>query len=74
MLLKLFIPPSNLITKRNNKLLDYDSAQSAYEKVKDQQLKQVEGVEILVEKDSDLTSILGKTSTRSFQTNLRNIE
>lgn len=74
MLLKLFIPPSNLITKRNNKLLDYDSAQSAYEKIKDQQLKQVEGVEFFVIKDSDLASILGKTSTRSFQTNLRNIE
>ncbi|CAF1430242.1 unnamed protein product [Adineta ricciae] len=44
MLLKLFIPPSNLIAKRNNKLLDYDSAQSAYEKVKDQQLKQAKQV------------------------------
>jgi len=40
-LIKLFVLPSNLISKRHDKLLDYDSAQSAYEKVKDQQLKQV---------------------------------
>jgi hypothetical protein len=41
-LIKFFMSPSNLISKRHKKLLDYDSAQSAYEKVKDQQLKQVE--------------------------------
>ncbi|CAM4927698.1 unnamed protein product [Rotaria socialis] len=40
-LTKLFIKPTNLISKRHKKLLDYDSAQSAYEKVKDQQLRQV---------------------------------
>lgn len=40
-LIKLFILPSNLISKRHKKLLDYDNAQSSYEKVKDQQLKQV---------------------------------
>jgi hypothetical protein len=40
-LIKLFILPSNLISKRHDKLLDYDSAQSAYEKVKDQQSRQV---------------------------------
>ncbi|CAF1113081.1 unnamed protein product [Rotaria sp. Silwood1] len=39
-LIQLFIRPTNLIAKRHKKLLDYDSAQSAYEKVKDQQLKQ----------------------------------
>ncbi|CAF4343056.1 unnamed protein product, partial [Adineta steineri] len=43
-LIKLFILPSNLISKRHNKLLDYDSAQSAYEKVKDQQVKQAKQV------------------------------
>ncbi|CAF2058869.1 unnamed protein product [Rotaria magnacalcarata] len=40
-LTKLFVKPTNLISKRHKKLLDYDSAQSAYEKVKDQQLRQV---------------------------------
>ncbi|CAF3873762.1 unnamed protein product [Rotaria sordida] len=39
-LIQLFIRPTNLISKRHKKLLDYDSAQSAYDKVKDQQLKQ----------------------------------
>ncbi|CAF3071587.1 unnamed protein product [Rotaria sp. Silwood2] len=39
-LIQLFIRPTNLISKRHKKLLDYDSAQSTYEKVKDQQLKQ----------------------------------
>ncbi|CAF4543436.1 unnamed protein product, partial [Rotaria magnacalcarata] len=39
-LTKLFVKPTNLISKRHKKLLDYDSAQSAYEKVKDQQLRQ----------------------------------
>ncbi|CAF1082581.1 unnamed protein product [Rotaria sordida] len=39
-LIQLFTRPTNLISKRHKKLLDYDSAQSAYEKVKDQQLKQ----------------------------------
>lgn len=41
-LIKLFILPSNLISKRHDKLLDYDSAQSAYEKSKDQPSRQVE--------------------------------
>ena len=40
-LVKLFVLPSNLISKRHDKLLDYDSAQSAYDKVKDQQSRQV---------------------------------
>jgi hypothetical protein len=40
-LIKLFVLPSNLISKRHDKLLDYDSAQSAYEKAKDPQLRQV---------------------------------
>jgi hypothetical protein len=40
-LIKLFVLPSNLISKRHDKLLDYDSAQSAYEKVKDQQSRHV---------------------------------
>jgi hypothetical protein len=40
-LIKLFVLPSNLVSKRHDKLLDYDSAQSAYEKVKDQQSRQV---------------------------------
>jgi hypothetical protein len=40
-LIKLFVLPSNLISKRHDKLLDYDSAQSAYEKAKEPQLRQV---------------------------------
>jgi hypothetical protein len=40
-LIKLFVLPSNLISKRHDKLLDYDSAQSAYEKSKEPQLRQV---------------------------------
>lgn len=40
-LIKLFVLPSNLISKRHDKLLDYDSAQSAYDKIKDQQSRQV---------------------------------
>lgn len=40
-LIKLFVLPANLISKRHDKLLDYDSAQAVYEKAKDQQLRQV---------------------------------
>lgn len=40
-LIKLFVLPSNLVSKRHDKLLDYDSAQSVYEKAKDQQARQV---------------------------------
>ena len=40
-LIKCYVSPSNLISKRNKRLLDYDSACSTYEKIKDQQLKQV---------------------------------
>ena len=40
-LMKYYIVPSNLITKRHKKLLDYDCAYSTYDKIKDQQLKQV---------------------------------
>ena len=40
-LIRLYLLPSSLIGKRHNKLLDYDSAYSTYEKIKDQQLKQV---------------------------------
>ncbi|CAF3952566.1 unnamed protein product [Rotaria sp. Silwood2] len=49
-LIKLFVLPSNLISKRHDKLLDYDSAQSAYEKVKDQQSRQAKQVLDLAKK------------------------
>jgi len=56
-LIKLFILPSNLISKRHDKLLDYDSAQSAYEKVKDQQSRQVFKILFLPFKSSTLILI-----------------
>ncbi|CAF3466732.1 unnamed protein product [Rotaria socialis] len=49
-LIKLFVLPSNLIGKRHDKLLDYDSAQSAYEKAKDQQSRQAKQVLDLAKK------------------------
>jgi hypothetical protein len=49
-LIKLFVLPSNLISKRHDKLLDYDSAQSAYEKAKEPQLRQAKQVLDLAKK------------------------
>ncbi|CAF1177190.1 unnamed protein product [Adineta ricciae] len=49
-LIKLFVLPSNLISKRHDKLLDYDSAQSAYDKNKDQQSRQAKQVLDLAKK------------------------
>ena len=40
-LIKLFVLPSNLIAKRYDKLLDYDGAQSTFEKAKEPQARQV---------------------------------
>ncbi|CAF0846447.1 unnamed protein product [Didymodactylos carnosus] len=49
-LIKLFVLPTSLISKRHDKLLDYDSAQSAYEKLKDQQSRQAKQVLDLAKK------------------------
>jgi len=49
-LVKLFVLPSNLISKRHDKLLDFDSAQSAYDKTKDQQSRQAKQVLDLAKK------------------------
>ena len=71
-LIKLFVLPSNLIAKRHDKLLDYDGAQSTFEKAKEPQARQV-----LYDDDDLRFSLLatsGQTSYRTCEENLRSIE
>ena len=71
-LIRLYLSPSNLIAKRHNKLLDYDSACSTYEKIKDQQLKQV-SCSLSVFGEHSLDHI-DETFTGSIETNVWPIE
>ena len=75
-LIKLFVLPSNLISKRHDKLLDYDSAQSVYEKAKDQQARQVRHARILTSLDIQTNPFgsLGQASPRSGEEDVRSIE
>lgn len=68
-LIKLFVLPSNLIAKRHDKLLDYDGAQSALEKAKEPQLRQVVRVHCRL-LCMFLRIISGQTSSRSCQEDL----
>lgn len=70
-LIKLFVFPSNLISKRNKKLLDFDSAQSAYDKVKDQQLTQVKKFKYFSLFRINIFQFSGQTNSRSYQRDLR---
>ena len=67
-LIKLFVLPANLIAKRHDKLLDYDGAQSAFEKAKEPQSRQVFRVDCLFFLFPPV--IPGKTSPRSCKEDL----
>lgn len=77
-LIKLFVLPSNLISKRHDKLLDFHSAQSAFDRCKEPNSRQVKRKTkgTFVESNSCLFPVetKGETSSRSGEKNLRGVE